>query len=151
MSWPAGRPIVVLWYKVCNCLWCHACMKFAPPFFPSRLSNVCWSHISLPLCSKLWYCYVEVFLTSESCWITTHILTVFSITFLTQFVKKRPCSPWSFLGLSSNVIILLSSCSLIVQTSLTIWQFLWLNGENTVKIDAWAVAQTVYAFSFTKE
>ena len=42
----AGRPIVVLWYKVYKFFWCHACMKFAPPFFSSRLSNVCWSNIS---------------------------------------------------------------------------------------------------------
>ena len=25
----------------------------------SRLSNLCWSHISIPLCSKLWYCEAE--------------------------------------------------------------------------------------------
>ena len=41
--------------------------------------------------------------TFQSCWIITHILTAFSITFLTQFVKQRPSTPWSFLGLSSNV------------------------------------------------
>ena len=33
----------------------------------------------------------------------------------------------------------------------TIWQFLWLNGQSTVKIDAWALAQTVCAFIFVKE
>ena len=41
--------------------------------------------------------------TLQSCWIITHILTAFSITFLTQFVKQRLFTPWSFLGLSSNV------------------------------------------------
>ena len=43
------------------------------------------------------------FFTFQSCWIITHILTAFLITFLTQFVKKRSSIPWSFLGLSSNV------------------------------------------------
>ena len=42
------------------------------------------------------------FFTFQSCWNITHILTAFSITFLSQFVKKRPSTPWSFLGLSSN-------------------------------------------------
>ena len=33
--------------------------------------------------------------TLQSCWIITHILTAFSITFFTQFVKKkRPSTPW---------------------------------------------------------
>ena len=46
---------------------------------------------------------LKLFFTFQSCWIITHILTAFSITFLTQFVKQRPFTPWSFLGLSSNV------------------------------------------------
>ena len=33
--------------------------------------------------------------------------------------------------------LLLTTCSLIVQTSSTIWQFLWLNGHSTEKIDAY--------------
>ena len=40
--------------------------------------------------------------------------------------------------------LLLTTCSVIVQTSSTIWQFfLWLNGQKTIKIDAWAEAQAV--------
>ena len=39
---------------------------------------------------------------------------------------------------------LLTTCSVIVQTSSTIWQifFFGLNGQKTIKIDAWALAQT---------
>ena len=39
--------------------------------------------------------------------------------------------------------LLLTTCSVIVQTSSTIWQFFGLNGQKTIKIDAWALAQTV--------
>ena len=89
--------------------------------------------------------------TFQSCWIITHILKAFSITFLTQFEKKNG---HLFVGVSLVCLLtsfLFSNCSLVVQTSSTIWQFLWLNGCNTIKIDAWAVAQTVYAFIFVKE
>ena len=50
---------VVLCYKVSKSFWHHICMCAA--FFSSRLSILCWSHIFIPLCSKLWYCEVEVF------------------------------------------------------------------------------------------
>ena len=86
--------------------------------------------------------------TLQSCWIITHILTAFSIPFFTQFVKKKPAI-YSLVCIVRS--LLLTTCSLIVQTSSTIWQFLWLNGQSTVKIDAWAPAQTVYAFIFVKE
>ena len=42
--------------------------------------------------------------------------------------------------------LLWTSCSVVVQSSSTIciWQFFfWLNGEKTIKIDTWALAQTV--------
>ena len=39
--------------------------------------------------------------------------------------------------------LLLTICSVIVQTSSTIWQFFfWLNGQKTIKIDAWALSST---------
>ena len=67
-------------------------------FFSSRLPNLCWSHISTPLCSKLFELWRWSFLfTFQSCWIITHILRAFSITFFTQFVKKL------LLGLSCKV------------------------------------------------
>ena len=73
-------------------------------FFSSRLSILCWSHISIPLCSKLWYCEVEVFFfTFQSWWIITHILTAFSVTFFTQFIKK---TGYLLLGLSCKVFTL---------------------------------------------
>ena len=65
--------------------------------------------------------------TFQSCWIITHILTAFSITFLIQFVKQRPSTPWSFLGLSSNVFTfdhLFTHCSDLFNNlaiSLTKW------------------------------
>ena len=86
--------------------------------------------------------------TLQSCWSITHILTAFSITFFTQFVKKKPAI-YSLVCLVRS--LLLTTCSLIVHTSSAIWQFLWLNGQSTVKIDAWALAQTVYDFIFVKE
>ena len=42
--------------------------------------------------------------TLQSCWIITHILTAFSITFFTQFVKKKPGH--LLLGLSCKVLTL---------------------------------------------
>ena len=87
--------------------------------------------------------------TLQSCWISiTDILTAFSITFFTQFVKKKPAI-YSLVCLVRS--LLLTTCSLIVHTSSTIWQFLWLNGQSTVKIDSWALAQTLYDFIFVKE
>ena len=82
------RPVVLwyFWYKVCKFFWCHAFMKCAPPFCSWRFSNLCWSHISPPFCSKLWsYRYVEVYFLPFS------------------LVKKRSSTPLGFLGLSSNV------------------------------------------------
>ena len=47
------------------------------------------------LCSKLWsIMWSWNFFTFLFCGIITHILTAFSIIFLTQFVKKRPSTPW---------------------------------------------------------
>ena len=83
-------------------------------------------HVSLP--------------AGRPCWIITHILTAFSITFFTQFVKKK--TGHLLLGLSGKVF---TFDHLFFHSSdfSTIWQFLWLNGQSTVKIDAWALAQTV--------
>ena len=44
--------------------------------------------------------------------------------------------------------LLLTTCSVIVQTSSI---FFGLNGQKTIKLDARALAQTVYAFIFVKE
>ena len=71
-------------------------MKCAPPFFFSRLSNLCWSHISLPLGSKLWYCEVEVF------FYLAVLLNYYAYTysFFLQFAKK---TGHLLLGLYCNV------------------------------------------------
>ena len=96
---------VVLWYKVCNIFWTDAIPTwsvhrlFSPQGFATFVG-----HISPYRCTR----------NFQSCWIIKHIHTAFSITFLTQFVKKRPSTPWSFLGLSSNVLtLLLTICSLM--------------------------------------
>ena len=72
----------------------------ATPFplqgFPTFAGHII---IFTPLCSKLWYCEVEVFFTFLSCKIITHILTGFSITFLTHLKKDGH----TLLGLSSKV------------------------------------------------
>ena len=48
--------------------------------------------------------------------------------------------------------LLLTTCSVIVQTPSTIWQFCFgLNGQKTIKIDAWSLAQIVHSFMFMKE
>ena len=62
--------------------------------------------------------------------------------------KKKPAI-YSFVCLVRSLV--LTTCSLIVQTSSTIWQFLWRNGQSAIKIDAWALAQTVNVFIFVKE
>ena len=71
-----------------------ACMKCAPPFplqgFPTFL-------VTYPLIVVLETLIDNVklkFFISLFCEIIKHILTAFSIIFLTQFVKKRPCTPW---------------------------------------------------------
>ena len=62
-----------------------------------------------------------------------HIFTAFSIKFLTQFVKKKAIHPMVCLLKS----LLLTTCSVIVETSSTIWQCCFrLNGQKTIKIDA---------------
>ena len=88
-------------------------------FFSSRLSILCWSHIFIPLCSKLWYCEVEVFFTILSCRFITHKVTAFSITFLTHLKKDGH----TLLGLSSKVFTFDHLFTYIIQTlvnSLTI-------------------------------
>ena len=82
------RP-VVLWYKVCKFFWCHACMKCAPPFFSKKAFHplvVTYLH-TVGLKTLILWSWSSLF-TLQSCWIITHILTAFSITFFTQFVKK---------------------------------------------------------------
>ena len=95
--------------------------------------------------SKLWS---WIFFTFLSCRIITHILTAFLITFLTRLNKKNG---HPLLGLSSKVFTFDHLFTSNVQTCSIVWQFLWLNGQKTVKIDAWALAQTVQAFIFVKE
>ena len=85
-------------------------------------------HISPVRCARNFdIVKLKLFFTFQSCWIITHILTAFSITFLTQFVKQRLFTPWSFLGLSSNVFTfdhLFTHCSDLFNNlaiSLTKW------------------------------
>ena len=79
------------------------------------------------------------FFTFLFCGIIKHILKAFSIIFLPQFVKKRPCTPWFvFYGLYFWPLVR-SSFRLLQQFD----NFFWLHGQKTIKIDTWALAQTV--------
>ena len=75
---------------------------------------------------KLKFFYLSVF------WgIITYILTAFPIIFLTQFVKNGH----PLLGCLLRPL-LLTTRSIIVQISSTIWQFFFgLNGQRTIEID----------------
>ena len=103
-------------------------------FFSWRLSNLCWLCTFILLYSKLWYCKVEFF-TFLSWRIITHILAAFPITFLTHL--KTNGHP--LLGLPSKVFTFDHLFTYILQTSLTVFQFLWLDSQKTVKTDAWTL------------
>ena len=105
-------------------------------FFSSRLSNLCWSYIFIPLCSKLWYCEVEVFFTFLSCKIVTHILTAFSITFLTHLKKDGH----TLLGLSSKVFTFDQLLTYIIQTSVN---------SLTISLTEWPENQKNRCLSFS--
>ena len=91
--------------------------------------------------------HINHLFTLQSCWIITHILTAFFDNIFHTVCKK---TGHLLLGLSGKVF---TFDHLFFHRSdfSIIWQFLWLNGQNTVKIDAWALAKTVCAFIFVKE
>ena len=105
-------------------------------FFSSRFSNLCWSYIFIPLCSKLWYCEVEVFFTFLSCRFITLILAVFSITFLTHLKKKGH----TLLGLSSKVFTFDHLFTYIIQT---------LVNSLTISLTEWPKNQKNRCLSFS--
>ena len=105
-------------------------------FFSSRLSNPCWSYIFIPLCSKLWYCEVEVFFTLLSCRFITHNLTAFSITFLTHLKKDGH----TLLGLSSKVFTFGHLFTYIIQTSVN---------SLTISLTEWPENQKNRCLSFS--
>ena len=125
-----------LGFQVCKSFWHH--VRMCAAFFSSRLFNLCWSYIFILLCSKLWYCWKLNFFL-PFCLVeflrTRHILTAFSITFVTYLQNNGH----HLLGLSSKVFTFDHLFTYIVQTSLTVYQFLWLNSQKTVKTDAWAL------------
>ena len=72
----------------------HACMKCAPPFSLQRFQLFL---VTYPHTVELETLIDNVklnFFTFLFCGIIIHILTAFSIIFLTHFVKKRPSTPW---------------------------------------------------------
>ena len=105
-------------------------------FFSSRLSILCWPHIFIPLCSKLWYCEVEVFFTILSCRFITHKVTAFSITFLTHLKKDGH----TLLGLSSKVFTFDHLFTYIIQT---------LVNSLTISLTEWPVDQKNRCLSFS--
>ena len=98
-------------------------MKCALPFFSSRLFNLCWSRICIPLCSKLWYCEVEVFFLPSS---LVELLRIYLQLFLRQHfshsLQKKPAI-YSLVCLARS--LLLTTCSFIVQTSQQFDNFFW--------------------------
>ena len=100
-------------------------------------SLVIYPHTLVLETLKLWSWNFFTFL---SCRIITHnfIPTSFVITFLTDLNKKKNSHP--FLCFSSKVFTFDHLFTYIVQTCSTVKQFLWLNGQKTIKlhIDAWA-------------
>ena len=115
-------------------------MKCARPFslqgFPAFVAHIYpyrWAQNLLMLWRWIFFfvpfCLIELF---------THIPTDFLITFLAHVVKKKTAIHSLVCLLKS---LLLTTCSLIVQTSSTLWQLIWLNDQSTVKINAWALVQ----------
>ena len=92
-------------------------------------------HISSYCCARNFNIVKSNFFTFLSWRIITHILTDFSITFLTH-LKNNGHPP---LSLSSKVFTFDHLFTYILHTSLTVYQFLWLDGQKTVKTDAWAL------------
>ena len=105
-------------------------------FFSSRLSNPCWSYILIPLCSKLWYCEVEAFFTFLPSRLITHILTAFSITFLTHLQKVGH----TLLGLSSKSFTFDHLFTYIIQTSVN---------SLTISLTEWPENQKNRCLSFS--
>ena len=93
------------------------------------------NHISSYYCARNFNIVKLNFFTFLSWRIIRHILTAFSITFVTHL--KTNGHP--LLGLSSKVFTFDPLFTYILQTSLTVYQFLWLDGQKTVKTDAWAL------------
>ena len=100
----------------------------APPFslrgFPTFVG-----HISSYCCARNFDIVKLNCFTFLSWRIITHILTAFSITFLTHL--KNNGHP--LLALSSKVFTFDLLFTYILQTSLTVYQFPWRNGQKTVK------------------
>ena len=90
----------------------------------------------IPLCSKLWYCEVEVFFTFLSWRFITHILTAFSITFLTHLKKDGH----TLLGLSSKVFTFDQLFTYIIQTSVN---------SLTISLTEWPENQKNRCLSFS--
>ena len=105
-------------------------------FFSSRLSNLCWSYIFIPLCSKLWHCEVEVFNSFLSCTFIAHVLTALAITFLTHLKKEGH----TLLGLSSKVFTFDHLFTYIIQT---------LVNSLTISLTEWPENQKNRCLSFS--
>ena len=99
--------------------WSFAIKFPNPPFFSSRLSNLCWSYLHTVVLEtlKLWS---WIFFTFLSCRIITHLLTVFSLTFLTHLNLKKKKNDHPLLGLSSKVFTFDHLFTYIVQTCSTV-------------------------------
>ena len=97
-------------------------MKCAPPFPVQGFPIVLVTYPNTVVLETLIDNVKLNFFTCLFCGIITHILTAVSIIFLTQSAKKRPSTPFVCLLRS----LLLTTCSVIVETSSAIRHFFFL-------------------------
>ena len=108
-------------------------MKCAPPFplqgFPTFFGNLSPYH-----CARNFdlYCEVEIFL--PLCFV--ELLSIYlQLNF--DKISHTLCEKTAMHSLVCLLrSLLLTTCSVIVQTSSTIWHCFGLNGQKTIKIDA---------------
>ena len=98
------------------------------PTFVDHISLYCWAR-------NLDIVKLDCF-TFLSWRIITHILTPFSIIRFRTHLKNNG---YPLLGLSSKVFTFEHLFTYILQIPLTVYQLLWLNGQKTIKTDAWAL------------
>ena len=108
-------------------------------FFFSRLSNFFWWLIPIPLCSKLWSIMWNWFFFCLSVF-WNYYACAYSLFDNSSHTVCEKMAIHSLVCLRRS--LLLTTCSGIVQPSSTIWQFFLLDCQKTIKIDAWALAQT---------
>ena len=116
-------------------VWLTPCLhEVYTAFFSSRLCNF-FRNLSPHRCARNFerHCEVHIFWYPSVLWnYYAYTYTAFSITFLAQFVKRTAIH--SLVCLLRSLV--LTTCSVIVQTPSTIWQFSLTKWPEDHKIDA---------------